>query len=137
MSSENSITTVLFIHHGSGDGGAAISLYTLIESLDRNKFLPVILCDFRLKGVEKFFKPLDCLILNGRVNPFTHSTITWKWYTVRGLYYLCKWLFYDFFCTRSDFLQAAKTTNPDIVHLNGISLLLYSKCLNLNGFTVV
>ena len=137
MSTINRPKTILFVHHGSGDGGAAISLYTLIASLDRSVFIPIIVCDFRLNGVEQFFSPLNCTILNARINPFTHSTITWKWFTCRGFYYLSKWLFHDYFCTKSDLLQIVKAFRPHIVHFNGISLLLYSKCLSLYGSIVV
>lgn len=137
MTNLQPIKTILFVHHGSGDGGAAISLFTLIDSLDRRLFNPVIVCDFRLTGVEQFFQPLNCSIVNARINPFTHSTITWKWYTFRGFYYLSKWFFYDYFCTKNDLLAIVYDINPSLIHLNGISLLLYSKCLSLNGQIVV
>ena len=44
---------VLFIHHGSASGGAAVSLITLIKKLDCNH-VPLIACDFSHVGIRGF-----------------------------------------------------------------------------------
>ena len=46
---------ILFIHHGSGQGGAVISLKILLNNLDSKKFELLLGCDFRYTGIKKYF----------------------------------------------------------------------------------
>ena len=45
---------VLFIHHGSASGGAAVSLITLIKKLDRTRYCLNSLVTFHILGIKDY-----------------------------------------------------------------------------------
>jgi hypothetical protein len=47
---------ILFIHHGSGLGGAPISMLYLIQNLDLALYEPVVACGFEEPRAKVFFE---------------------------------------------------------------------------------
>ena len=120
---------LLFIHHGSGQGGAAVSLHTLIKHLDRSSFDISLVFDKRFESNFQFFTDLNVKLYPSYVCPFVHTSSTWRWHTLKGSFSLLRWILYELPITISSLSILLARVNPDIVHLNGLSLLIYSPLL--------
>lgn len=116
-----SVTTVLYIHHGKGLGGAPLSLLNLIKSLDRTRYKPEVLFLHDSAARELFEK--EGIHVHGPANVYDFSHTAVWWFRLRHLHL---------------FLRAVKDTvktifftadywynkiKPDIVHLNTSSLI--------------
>ena len=66
-----------------------------------------------------------------------HTSGTWNWYKIKGLIHLLRWILIGYRETKKQLKELIKLQRPDIVHLNGLSLLIYSKFLNSQGVKVV
>ncbi|MBM3894436.1 glycosyltransferase family 4 protein [Candidatus Dependentiae bacterium] len=115
---------ILFIHHGSGIGGAPHSLRLLIRSLDTKEFEPVVLFLFDSPAVKLFTD--EGIAVAGPVlrAEFSHTVIWWyRWYHVhhflRALWDWVQVLFFD----AGKWFDELK---PDIVHLNTSSLSVWA-----------
>lgn len=137
MNKNNSPKKVLYVHHGSGQGGAAVSLITLIKNIDRTRYLPILACDFRLNKVEAFFSISGVKLVDIKINPFVHTTNTWCWYTPRGFIFLVRWLLFGYWKTKKCLKGTINKERPSIVHLNGMALLPYSKLVCRFGVPLV
>lgn len=124
---DNLPQVVLFIHHGSASGGAAVSLITLIKKLDRRRYVPLVACDFSHVGIKQYFEHADARVTDINLHLFVHTSSTWKWYTPKGLAKLLLFLFHGYWKTRKALFEIIKREVPALVHLNGLTLLLYSK----------
>lgn len=134
---DNSPQVVLFIHHGSASGGAAVSLITLIKKLDRRRYVPLVACDFSHVGIKQYFERTDARVIDINLHLFVHTSSTWKWYTPKGLAKLFLFLFHGYWTTRRVLLEIIKREVPALVHLNGLTLLLYSKYIRSLNCPVV
>lgn len=128
---------VLFIHHGSASGGAAVSLITLVKKLDRKRYVPLIACDFSHVGIKQYFEQADARVIDINLHLFVHTSSTWKWYTPKGLAKCLLFLFYGYWKTRKALFEIIKSEVPALVHLNGLTLLLYSKYIRSFNCPVV
>jgi glycosyltransferase involved in cell wall biosynthesis len=117
---------ILYVHHGSGQGGGAVALMRLLQKLDQRKYVPLVACDYRLAEVEKFFEREKINTVNLNVNPFSHTATTWKWHTPKGLLKMIRWSFFHFAKTRKGLIEIVKREKPHIIHFNGLSLLPYA-----------
>ena len=117
---------VLYIHHGSGEGGAANSLLGLLEALDRTRYTPVVACDFQRHKAREFFSKhgFECIDLN--ISPFVHTMKTWQLNTLRGLAKMGLWLLVGYPNTKTGIIKLIDSVRPDVVHLNGLSLLPFA-----------
>ncbi|MFH1461709.1 MAG: glycosyltransferase family 4 protein [bacterium] len=122
---------ILYIHHGKGLGGAPLSLLYLIQNLDKDKFEPVVLFLHDSEAVELYrSKNINIAGIVG-LNDFPHTKIYWfKFYNL-----------VPFFRSVLDSLKTRyfvakkwiKQINPDLVHLNTSSLIVWAKVAkNLN-----
>ena len=114
--------TILYFHHGSGLGGAPLSLLYLAQALDSRKYRPVIACLqdgeaarlFRQQGIET--RVCD------KIKSFNHTTA--GWYPLYNPYRAWQMM------TRLiQFLPSARHTEvlireyrPVLVHLNSLTL---------------
>jgi glycosyltransferase involved in cell wall biosynthesis len=128
---------VLFVHHGTGEGGAAVALMRLLRRLDRQRYAPIVACDYRKKNVREFFASTEARIIDIKVNPFAHTAFTWRWYKPRELAWLLWWSLCGYWQTRRALTRVVAAERPSIVHLNGLSLLMYAPCLHRTGVSVV
>ena len=128
---------VLFVHHGSASGGAAVSLITLIKKLDRKRYVPLIACDFSHLGIKQYFEQADARVVDINLHLFVHTSSTWNWYTPKGLAKLLLFLCYGYWKTRKALFEIIKSEVPALVHLNGLTLLSYSKYIRSLNCPVV
>ena len=118
---------VLFIHHGSASGGAAVSLITLIKKLDRTRYVPLIACDFSHVGIKRYFEQANARVIGIDLHLFVHTCSTWKWYAPKGFAKFLLFMIRGYWKTRKALFETIKSEAPDFVHLNGLTLLPYSK----------
>jgi glycosyltransferase involved in cell wall biosynthesis len=114
---------ILFIDHSAGEGGALLSLASLIRSLDRGRYEPVVACihdvpagleAFRAAGAETFYAP--------GISIFPHTTGGWDpLHTPAGALRAAR--------AAAAFLPSARATEAlvrrvgaDVVHLNSLVL---------------
>jgi glycosyltransferase involved in cell wall biosynthesis len=126
---------VLYIHHGTGIGGAAISLLTLVKNIDRSRFEPVVLflhnsdatALFRSEGIEVL----------GPVNEsdFSHTKIWWyRWYHA---HHFARAFVSTIKVMRTGAHYWFDRIAPDIVHLNTSSLVAWGRVATLRNIPVV
>lgn len=128
---------VLYVHHGSGQGGAANSLLYLLQNLDRNRYNPQVCCNVGLPGTEKFFTQHGFPPKHLPIAPFAHTMKTWDWTTPRGTAKLLRWTLVTQARARQAFRHLMIDVEPDIVHLNGLSLLPMAPTASALGIPVV
>ena len=63
---------ILYIHHGSGSGGAPKSLLYLLQGLDKNRYEPFVACDFDKSNAMEFFIKNGFEPINLPVAIFSH-----------------------------------------------------------------
>ena len=63
---------ILFVHHGSGMGGAPQLLLELLKRLDKEKYDPVVWCIRRSSASELFARSGYRVIVDERAIPFLH-----------------------------------------------------------------
>ncbi len=118
-------TKILFIHHGTGIGGASLSLLYLASGLDKELFDVSVLFMQASEAVD-LFKQSNLNVV-GPINrsDFSHTKIWWyRWYHVHHLLRAIKdsLLLYAFEAERW-----LKKLQPDIIHLNTSSLFAWAK----------
>lgn len=128
---------ILFVHHGSGQGGGAVALMRLLRKLDQRKYVPLVACDYRLAEVEQFFEREKIETINLNINPFSHTATTWKWHTPKGLIKMIRWALFHFAETRKGLIEIVKCENPHAIHFNGLSLLPYATARKLFGVPII
>lgn len=128
---------VLYVHHGSGKGGAANSLLYLLNNLDRDRYEPLIACNFEAPGAHEHFSTHGFEPLHVPLAPFAHTSKTWDWRSPRGLAKLMQWYILKLPAARRGIGQLIEDTKPDLVHLNGVSLLPLAETIERCGVPVV
>ena len=116
------MTKILFIHHGTGWGGAPISLLQIINTLDKSKYDVEVLL-IRDSIVSKIFKEhgIKVKIANNSFyrhfyRYYTHSVANEKkWFRIDiELKEILSWLLNRYYFAKKEI----KNYNYDIVHLN-------------------
>ena len=128
---------ILYVHHGGGQGGAANSLLFLLEGLDRRRFQPLVSCDFAKPHARQFFSENGLEPIHVSIAPFTHTTKTWKLHTPAGLARFVQWSLIRYPNSKDEFSQLIHRIKPDLVHLNGISLLPLAPLAKRSNIPVV
>lgn len=107
--------TILYIHHGSGMGGAPQLLLKLLKKLDRNLYDPVVWCIRRSSASRLFEAHGFTVIIQEQVIPFLH--ISDGFYGIRHPHLVLKMLFGQVrsYHTARRIISEIK---PDIIHLN-------------------
>lgn len=119
-------TRVLYIHHGNARAGAFISLMSLLDHLDRERFEPSVCsaeCD---PEVVRLAASAGWDACNCRLRMFAHTTL--------GSYHLWRpeecveflaW-FRDYRTAKRRLSAMLASLKPDIVHLNSLPLAPYA-----------
>ena len=128
---------VLFVHHGSGGGGAANSLLHMVQYLDRDRYTPIVACNFALPGTREFFSDRGFELLDFASAPFVHTSRSWKLYTLRGIAKLIRWSVLHQPIARKEFAKLLADVSPDLVHMNGVSLLPLTSVARAAGLPTV
>lgn len=128
---------VLYIHHGSGAGGAANSLLYLLKNLDPEKYEAVVACNFESPKAREYFSKFGYDPIDLPLAPIAHTSKSWKLYTPRGLAKFIQWLVLKQPAARRALRQVLIQVKPDLVHLNGVSLLPLADTVKKLGVPVV
>ena len=131
---------ILYIHHGTGIGGALISLRNLISALNSDLYAITVLCLKYSEGIDYFrIRGIDCRIVkskfyNNQYTRFTHSEpgmIKWyqpiRFFKALSSYFLSKYYYAPKILADFDF---------DILHLNSVSLVDWLYAGNKVGKTI-
>jgi len=106
---------IVYVHHGTGMGGAPQLLLTFLLKLDTTKYDPVVWCIRRSSASELFEQHGFTVIIDEKAIPFLH--ISDGFYGIRHPHLVCKMLFgqiRSYFTARKIFAKI----KPDIIHLN-------------------
>ncbi len=125
---------ILFVHHGSGMGGAPQLLLELLKRLDKEKYDPVIWCIRRSSASELFAKSGYRVIVDERAIPFLH--ISDGFYGIRKphlVYRMTKGQFTSYRTAKKIFAQE----KPDLIHINTIVVPGILKAAHATGLPVV
>lgn len=129
---------ILYIHHGSGQGGAPNSLLYLINNLDKTVYEPIIACGFNQPKAKEFFENAGYEPINLPIARFSHYFPSgyWSIYRLHGLRSLLTWPF-EYYKSRNAFKALLVKISPDIVHLNSLSIASLAYVAKRMGFPVV
>lgn len=110
---------ILYIHHGSGIGGAPLSLLFLIRKLDRSKYDPIVLCLHESEAADLYRKEgIETFVEKG-ITDFSHTEQ--DWYKLSNPFPFLYRLF-NFIPSIYKTYKFVKKISPDIVHLNSSTL---------------
>lgn len=117
---------ILFVNHGNAQGGAFISLYSLIAHIDRNCYEPVV-C-----GSKQYDEVLNSFALVGiRTHPcqltrFAHTTGGHcRISSIKSIRRFYKWLL-DYDDAKNRLAELISVIKPDIVHFNSLTFAPYA-----------
>jgi glycosyltransferase involved in cell wall biosynthesis len=130
------IFKVLYIHHGSGLGGAPLSLFYLIQKLDRSRYQPKVLFLYDSVVPDLFRnQEIDVRVLNTKWVHFSHSEVVWvRWYQpIRMLRGFVSWCVTAFIFGR----KVLGEEKPDLIHLNSTPLSAWAYAAKSMGIPVV
>ena len=112
---EHSRKKILFVHHGSGMGGAPQLLLKLLLHIDRTRYEPVVWCIRRSSASEMFSAHGFRVIIDEGAIPFLH--ISDGFYGIRHPHVLLKMLWGQLRSYRTA-RRIIGQEAPDIIHLN-------------------
>jgi len=137
MPDDSNCCSILYIHHGSGTGGAPLSLCFLMRELDRSRYAPIVCCHPAEKSAQDLFRRFGHETLGWKLERFAHSAAGWwKPWSPRDLVLALRWA--RAFPASCRELSALLTkVRPDLVHLNSITLLPYAPTIARGGAKVV
>jgi glycosyltransferase involved in cell wall biosynthesis len=115
----------MFIHHGNERGGAAISLLFLVKSLQSLGHQTLIVNTLGSNEVDELYSSHGIETVSARVRYFPHTTAgSWDVCSARDMYDLAKWLLMlPVACL--NLYRVIRNYNPDVVHLNSVTLFPY------------
>ncbi|MDX9759999.1 MAG: glycosyltransferase family 4 protein [Bacteroidota bacterium] len=125
---------ILYVHHGSGIGGAPLSLLYLIRGLDRARYHPTVLCLheseaaalFRRDGIETF--------VDASLHDFSHTNVLWyPWWQFPKLC-LRAWQTLPTYVRARRLLRGGRF---DAVHLNTSTLTAVGLAAKAAGVRVI
>ena len=125
---------ILFVHHGSGMGGAPQLLLELLKHLDKEKYEPVIWCIRRSSASELFEKSGYRVIIDQRAIPFLH--ISDGFFGIRKphlVYRMAVGQIRSYRTAKKIFAQE----KPDLIHINTIVVPGILKAARDSGCRVV
>ena len=125
---------ILFVHHGSGMGGAPQLLLELLKRLDKDKYDPTIWCIRKSSASDLFQKSGYRVIIDERAIPFLH--ISDGFYGIRKphlVYRMTKGQFTSYKTAKKIFAEE----KPDLIHINTIVVPGILKAAHEYGCPVV
>ncbi len=126
---------ILFLDHSSVPGGSSISLGELVKRISTHHYKTIISCNS--PRLFEFYNNENISTDYCELEMFHHTTASWWNISLKSIISLFMWI-YKFFKSRSSLKQLIKKHNPEIVHLNSITLAPYLKYLkSLNIYTVI
>ena len=120
LSNAHTQKKILYIHHGTGLGGAPLSLLYLINSLDKTLYQPEVLF-LHDSEVINLYKTHG-IITHGPVNRMDFSHTVMSWYSLRHIHRLVKSIIDSLITYFILAPRLLKQLNPDMIHLNTSTL---------------
>lgn len=129
---------ILYLHHGGGQGGAPQSLIYLIKKLDREKYEPIIACGYDEPHAKEFFESQGFSPINIPVARFAHCFPSgyYSLYKPRHIRNFFRWYIKQN-KSKKAFKKKLKEINPDIVHLNSLTIAPLARVAKEFGYKVV
>ncbi|MFW5891678.1 MAG: glycosyltransferase [bacterium] len=134
----NTRKNILYIHHGGGQGGAPNSLLYLLNNLNLNYYNPIVACNFYSENAKEFFQTNGFNPIHISIARFSHFYSGWWSLSKRkSIQAIIKWLFFNHPSSKREFKKILKKYQPDIVHLNSLSIVALSPVAKKMGFPVI
>ncbi|HRX87387.1 MAG TPA: glycosyltransferase family 4 protein, partial [Phycisphaerae bacterium] len=128
---------ILYVHHGSGTGGAPLSLCSLIRELDRDHYEPILCCHPAETSAIDLFSRWGYEPLPWALTRCVHSAAGWwKPWSLRDVIAGTRWL-RSFGPSCRALRRLLDAVQPDLVHLNSLTLLPYAPTARASGAKVV
>jgi len=108
---------ILYVHHGTGMGGAPQLLLRLMQQLDMTVYEPVVWCIRQSTASDLFERNGFAVVYNRDVIPFLH--ISDGFYGFRQPHRVLKMLFGQIASFRAARMMFARI-QPDLIHLNSV-----------------
>lgn len=116
---------ILYIHHGSGIGGAPLSLLYLIEKLDKNIYEPKVLFLTDSDVIDLYKnKNIVVKVINLKNYLFLHWEPTW--YKVYNPWRFFRDLWNQLFLVYKVAFRIFLEEKPDLIHLNSTFLITWA-----------
>lgn len=115
---------ILYIHHGTSQGGAPRSLAFLISNLNKTKFKPYVLCCFDEEGNRELYESVGAEFCYEKyMGPWHGSTVSGISFDImrNNIKYLP--------FTYTNVIKHVKKIQPDIVHINSTCLWVAAKAI--------
>ena len=128
---------VLFLHHGGGQGGGAVSLLDLIRHVDPARYQPIVACSFTRPHARDYLSRYGIQPIDLPIAEFAHMTKTWALQSPRGIAKLLQWMAFSQPAAVRALDSALGELQPDLVHFNGLSLLPLAPTVARRGIPVV
>jgi len=126
---------ILFLDHSSVPGGSSISLCELVKKINPDHYKTIVSCNS--PRLFEFYNNEDITTDYCGLEMFHHTTASWWTISIKSMKSFFMWRF-KFLKSRSRLKQLIKKHDPEIVHLNSITLAPYLKLLkSWNVFTVI
>lgn len=125
---------ILYIHHGGGLGGAPLSLFYLLQQLDRSRYEPIVLTLRPGPVVDLYRKNgIETHVAAG-IADFSHTEL--EWYGNADLWRLPMQVarFWPSIFAARRYLRQFK---PDLVHLNSSTLAAPARAARREGLPLV
>ncbi len=125
---------ILYVHHGKGIGGAPLSLLYLIRKLDRQRFLPTVLCLHESEAADLFRRDGIETIVDESMHDFSNTNVLWYpwWQFPKTLLRLVQ--FPATYLRARRFLASRRF---DLIHLNTSTLTAFGLAAKHEGLPVV
>lgn len=117
---------ILYIHHGGAQGGAPLSLLSLIQALDADSYECMVCSSAEDADVVEFFQRHGFKTFSCRLGRFAHTT--GGYYSLRnieGWRQIVSW-FGDYTKARKRLRKLISDTKPQVVHFNSLTLAPYA-----------
>jgi glycosyltransferase involved in cell wall biosynthesis len=128
---------VLYLHHPFVLGGSSVSLLYLLQHLDREVYDPVVACIYEAPQVMDFYESRGFPTIGVPGSMFSHTTAGW-WplNNPLGIARLLQWLV-RLPGAAARLRSALREIQPDVVHLNSLTLAPYAPLVRRMGLPVV
>lgn len=125
---------ILYVHHGSGIGGAPLSLLYLIRGLDHVRYRPTVLCLHESEAAELFRRAGIETIVDPSLHDFSHTNVLWyPWWQLPKLL-LRAWQTLPTYRRARRLLRGGRF---DAVHLNTSTLTAFGLAAKAEGLRVI
>jgi glycosyltransferase involved in cell wall biosynthesis len=118
---------ILYIHHGGTQGGAPLSLLSLLNYLDRSSYEPIVCSSENDVEVLNFFDKSGYKTCTCRLKRFAHTTGgSYNLLKPSGWCQLLNW-YLDYPAGKLRLKELLQNMQPDIVHFNSLTLAPYAQ----------